>query len=790
MEHDRILGYFLEEAIEHLNTIEQGLRKLPETVKQPPMIRELFRAAHSIKGSAAMLGLVDVQQVGNQFEANFKTLKEQPQIEVDSKLQSLFLESFGFLQAGIEEVRTSSDPYRQDPATPDPIGDPVFEELRSYLQQLVAGTPPTATPASHDQDLERDPAIEQVFGEYVTRKLDAIISLCLQPDTSEIRTQIQQICVKLGNLGENFEFLEWTNLFAACRLAIANPSNPLPQLGEIISIAVKQAQVLVLADRHQAIGITPDLEALVGAHRSATTTAPSTWQLDATRDPFAGLDLEHTTQKLIDNPESIGLSVPAGLHQRVQPLNFDTSDDLTNSFMFDVPGDDSQAELNEFMNLLSDDMLTEGTWMEDDDFLAPNVLLPDLTESEAPAHAAQTAQPSVPAAEYDEETFYTPDLGELDDPAIFNFASTTQLAAQNQSLYIDEDLLNSDDLKLPPNLSPSLDLDLSAPDFSLDRPMSELFPTVVPSDAMELEPSIASTVSPVESIDLEDLLIPDLQLESPIISTDLPNSIDLAPVNDGVDSSTSDVLFLEELNPPQSLAIVTEDQITAAATEQSNDELADWIDNSIGQYEIDDLDQLNLDLLNCTEAEISSASLSDDFNDLDLDPLNINELNVQADLDDNIEAEISSASLSDDFSDLDIDAFTSEVDLNSTPSNSLNDLELDFFSNELELSLEDNFANLELDDANISDLELDLPRTSLADLDILDHHADSAVSSNDNFADLDLNLLSIDNSDINEIQSPRFEDLAELDFNLDDLNSDIATDNLSGFDSLLDNQSD
>ena len=110
-QHDRILGYFLEEAGEHLKTIEQGLRKLPETVRQPTMIRELFRAAHSIKGSAAMLGLVDVQKIGNQFEANFRLLKEQPQIAVDNQLQSLFLESFRFLEAGINDVRIARDPY-------------------------------------------------------------------------------------------------------------------------------------------------------------------------------------------------------------------------------------------------------------------------------------------------------------------------------------------------------------------------------------------------------------------------------------------------------------------------------------------------------------------------------------------------------------------------------------------------------------------------------------------------------------------------------------------------------
>ena len=210
-----------------------------------------------------MLGLLDIQKIGNQFEANFKLLKEQPQIAVDSHLQSLFLESFGFLRAGIEEVRQSSDPYRQDPATLDPIGDPVFEELKAYLQYLLAAEPAAVVSPQSAIDGDREPAIEQVFGEYVTRKLDLIISLCLQPDLPEVRTHIQQICQKLGNLGENFEYLEWTHLFTACRLATANPANFLPQLGESISIAVKQAQALVLADRAREISVTADLEALI-----------------------------------------------------------------------------------------------------------------------------------------------------------------------------------------------------------------------------------------------------------------------------------------------------------------------------------------------------------------------------------------------------------------------------------------------------------------------------------------------------------------------------------------------
>jgi chemotaxis protein histidine kinase CheA len=530
MEHDRILGYFLEEASEHLNTIEQGLRKLPETVKQPQTIRELFRAAHSIKGSAAMLGLLDIQKIGNQFEANFKLLKEQPQIAVDKQLQSLFLESFSFLQAGIEEVRVSKDPYRQDPATPDPVGDPVFEELRSYLQHLLTtGDFRTVPSAIHSRDLDQNTAIEQVFGEYVTRKLDEVLSLFLQPDQPALRTQIQQICQKLGNLGENFEFLEWTNLFTACRLAIANPANTLTQLSESISIAIKQAQVLVLADRPQAIRVTPDLEVLIVGKNSKSTSLGSenlsTWQLTNPHDPVAsnGGAPSETTQRL-DHIPTQSNDISTQDLSKVEYSNINTSNQLTDSIATDPAAMTAdELELDEFMNLLGEDRSAEGTWIEDDNFFNSQVSLQDLGESTTDPFQSQpfastdtpkSIDPSFDLAQaiaeqqagnddYNEETFYNPDLEEIDDQAIDNFWSDTKLElAQHQPISPDLDLTASDQ-PLQPDFSPVMDLgDVMGPSFGLDLPISDLFPTVNIDQLLEPNPA-ELTHQPGSEIDLD-----------------------------------------------------------------------------------------------------------------------------------------------------------------------------------------------------------------------------------------------------------------------------------------------
>jgi chemotaxis protein histidine kinase CheA len=66
-QQQRILGYFIEEARDHLNTIEQGLLNLQATLDDSEMINEVFRAAHSIKGGSAMLGLSSIQRTAHRL---------------------------------------------------------------------------------------------------------------------------------------------------------------------------------------------------------------------------------------------------------------------------------------------------------------------------------------------------------------------------------------------------------------------------------------------------------------------------------------------------------------------------------------------------------------------------------------------------------------------------------------------------------------------------------------------------------------------------------------------------
>lgn len=132
-QQQRIMGYFIEEAREHLQTIEQGVLNLQDVLNDSESVNELFRAAHSIKGGAAMLGVGSIQHISHRLEDFFKILKENSQITVDERLKSLLLAGFDPLAELLDELQ--SDFKISDELTTETNNrvKPIFTEVESYL---------------------------------------------------------------------------------------------------------------------------------------------------------------------------------------------------------------------------------------------------------------------------------------------------------------------------------------------------------------------------------------------------------------------------------------------------------------------------------------------------------------------------------------------------------------------------------------------------------------------------------------------------------------------------------
>ena len=277
-QQQRIMGYFIEEAREHLQTIEQGVLNLQDVLGNTESVNELFRAAHSIKGGAAMLGVGSIQHVAHRLEDFFKILTENPQINVDERLKSLLLAGFDPLTELLDELQGEfriSDQLTNETST---RVKPVFAELESYLNQLVldangqVSTDQTSTDRTTQEISTQEPeeiplelviSQESVFQEEVTTKMRDMLQLFRGNDSAESRSQLQAICNYFQEIGNDFDLRNWTNLVTQVKNAIAQSTNSYRTLAPILIRELKESQDLVLSNRETEISVSSKLESLL-----------------------------------------------------------------------------------------------------------------------------------------------------------------------------------------------------------------------------------------------------------------------------------------------------------------------------------------------------------------------------------------------------------------------------------------------------------------------------------------------------------------------------------------------
>lgn len=294
----RILGYFIEEAKEHLQTIEHSLLNLQGVVEDSDMLDEVFRAAHSVKGGAAMLGIYSIQHIAHKLEDYFKILKEHP-IQVDQQLEALFLQSFDGLSELVEELQG-----------PFGLGDdvaegalrqlePVFTQLQSHLNGLVGQSPAEVeTPQPELQPVGRtaaplpQPALA-TFTTEVPQHLRQMLELFKQGDTPSRRQQLREMCFSLARLAEPNQLPGWSNLLSLVDQVIAYPENSFFAMAAPVIREIKTAQEQILrgetdfSSSSQFLALVPAIEPPVTAARTqpdevseslSDLFAPSPWE--------------------------------------------------------------------------------------------------------------------------------------------------------------------------------------------------------------------------------------------------------------------------------------------------------------------------------------------------------------------------------------------------------------------------------------------------------------------------------------------------------------------------------
>lgn len=348
-QQQRILGYFIEEARDHLNTIEQGLLNLQETLNDQEMINEVFRAAHSIKGGAAMLSLNSIQRTAHRLEDCFKVLKENP-IQVDQKLESLFLGVSDTLKALLEHLSGPFGLSEEQASTLMSEAEPVFGWLNEHLESLLGTQNGTTIKVSTLEAPSRDVLVEgfteginvvstititpvrtaddwQQFQSGVLQKLRDMLQLFKQDATESSRKGLEACLQYLVIIGQDLKLTNWCHLCRGAATAVTNPDNSYLTLAKIIITEIKTSLELAIVGRDADIAMSPQLETLI--------SVPDISLLELSSDFFNNQEETGTSQSLVEITDLNQISDHSPLNDDIDLDGIDIDSDDINS-LFDI----------------------------------------------------------------------------------------------------------------------------------------------------------------------------------------------------------------------------------------------------------------------------------------------------------------------------------------------------------------------------------------------------------------------------------------------------------------------
>ena len=132
MDVSQYLEIFIEEAKEHLQSLNENLLVLEKEPENKDTINEIFRSAHSLKGMAGTMGYKRMQHLTHDMENVFQEVRSD-KMKVSSELVDGLFRGLDALQEYLDNIINTQDEGTND--------NQVLEFVSASNEVLVVATP-------------------------------------------------------------------------------------------------------------------------------------------------------------------------------------------------------------------------------------------------------------------------------------------------------------------------------------------------------------------------------------------------------------------------------------------------------------------------------------------------------------------------------------------------------------------------------------------------------------------------------------------------------------------------
>lgn len=296
---DQAYQFFLEEAPELLQTIEAGILKLRRS-RDTATVHSIMRAAHSLKGGAASVGLDTIKVIAHRLETIFKALYSE-HLEINSILEGQLLQAFDCLRLPLTQQLTKGS-FDQERALA--ISEPILTQLEIHCKQAIIETE-NFIPSSSDLGINMTTSIFEVD---VQQGLERLANVLSNPQAYEVAGELHAQAEVFYGFAELLNLPGFAHIAQTVIQAIeANPDRAV----EITELALQSFQAgreaVLAGDNVQGGSPSPDLLALTEPIPLALTRSSSLIEVDASSEIITSEEMTTLLEQLGETPEAIHL---------------------------------------------------------------------------------------------------------------------------------------------------------------------------------------------------------------------------------------------------------------------------------------------------------------------------------------------------------------------------------------------------------------------------------------------------------------------------------------------------
>jgi chemotaxis protein histidine kinase CheA len=188
----KLWGKFRDTATAHILEMSNKLVSLERDPTNTDLVKDIFRASHTLKGDARMLGFIEINKVAHEMETVFIEMRD-GQIKMNPEITEVFFEALDILE-NLISTSTSAQPHTVD-----------INEILPRIKGLIAANPNPAENEGSGATVEPEELLPEVpktrqtaqtsaTGEYVSiavdiNKLDVLMNITSELVLTKMESQ-------------------------------------------------------------------------------------------------------------------------------------------------------------------------------------------------------------------------------------------------------------------------------------------------------------------------------------------------------------------------------------------------------------------------------------------------------------------------------------------------------------------------------------------------------------------------------------------------------------------------